>query len=141
MTILSDRVGKVKPSATLAITAKANELKAKGIQIVSMGSGEPDFDTPKNVQQAAVEAIHNGQTRYTAVDGTPELKQAIIDKFKRENNLKYSATEVMVSSGGKQVFYNLCQALLNKGDEVIIPSPYGYLIRTWLFWQMPHRLS
>ncbi|MBT4923248.1 MAG: pyridoxal phosphate-dependent aminotransferase, partial [Candidatus Thioglobus sp.] len=115
---------KVKPSATLAITAKANELKAKGIQIVSMGSGEPDFDTPKNVQQAAVEAIHNGQTRYTAVDGTPELKQAIIDKFKRENNLKYSATEVMVSSGGKQVFYNLCQALLNKGDEVIIPSPY-----------------
>jgi len=124
MTILSDRVGKVKPSATLAITAKANELKAKGIQIVSMGSGEPDFDTPKNVQQAAVEAIHNGQTRYTAVDGTPELKQAIIDKFKRENNLKYSATEVMVSSGGKQVFYNLCQALLNKGDEVIIPSPY-----------------
>jgi aspartate aminotransferase len=124
MTILSDRVGKVKPSATLAITAKANELKAKGIQIVSMGSGEPDFDTPKNVQQAAVEAIHNGQTRYTAVDGTPELKQAIIDKFKRENNLKYSTTEVMVSSGGKQVFYNLCQALLNKGDEVIIPSPY-----------------
>ncbi len=85
MTILSDRVGKVKPSATLAITAKANELKAQGIQIVSMGSGEPDFDTPKNVQQAAVEAIHNGQTRYTAVDGTPELKQAIRDKFKREN--------------------------------------------------------
>ncbi|HIG89227.1 MAG TPA: pyridoxal phosphate-dependent aminotransferase, partial [Candidatus Thioglobus sp.] len=124
MTILSDRVGKVKPSATLAITAKANELKAQGIQIVSMGSGEPDFDTPKNVQQAAVEAIHNGQTRYTAVDGTPELKQAIRDKFKRENNLEYSPTEVMVSSGGKQVFYNLCQAILNNGDEVIIPSPY-----------------
>ena len=124
MTILSDRVQKVKPSATLAVTAKANELKAQGIQIVPMGSGEPDFDTPKNIQQAAVEAIHNGQTRYTAVDGTPDLKNAIISKFKRENNLDYSATEVMVSSGGKQVFYNLCQAVLDQGDEVIIPAPY-----------------
>lgn len=124
MTILSDRVGKVKPSATLAVTAKANELKAQGIQIVPMGSGEPDFDTPVNIQQAGIDAIKNGQTRYTAVDGTPDLKNAIIDKFKRENNLDYSATEVMVSSGGKQVFYNLCQAVLNKGDEVIIPAPY-----------------
>jgi aspartate aminotransferase len=124
MTILSDRVQKVKPSATLAVTAKANELKAQGIQIVPMGSGEPDFDTPKNIQQAAVEAIHNGQTRYTAVDGTPDLKNAIISKFKRENNLDYSLTEVMVSSGGKQVFYNLCQAVLDQGDEVIIPAPY-----------------
>ena len=124
MTILSDRVQKVKPSATLAVTAKANELKAQGIQIVPMGSGEPDFDTPENIQQAAVEAIHNGQTRYTAVDGTPDLKNAIISKFKRENNLDYSLTEVMVSSGGKQVFYNLCQAVLDQGDEVIIPAPY-----------------
>ena len=124
MTILSDRVQKVKPSATLAVTAKANELKAQGVQIVPMGSGEPDFDTPKNIQQAAVEAIHNGQTRYTAVDGTPDLKNAIISKFKRENNLDYSVTEVMVSSGGKQVFYNLCQAVLDQGDEVIIPAPY-----------------
>jgi Aspartate/tyrosine/aromatic aminotransferase len=124
MTILSDRVGKVKPSATLAVTAKANELKAQGIQIVPMGSGEPDFDTPVNIQQAGIDAIKNGQTRYTAVDGTPDLKNAIIDKFKRENNLDYSATEVMVSSGGKQVFYNLCQAVLDKGDEVIIPAPY-----------------
>ncbi len=124
MTILSHRVNKVKPSATLAITAKANELKSQGIQIVSMGSGEPDFDTPENIQQAGINAIKNGQTRYTAVDGTPELKNAIIDKFKRENNLDYTATEVMVSSGGKQVFYNLCQAILNTGDEVIIPSPY-----------------
>ncbi|SMN17136.1 Aspartate aminotransferase [uncultured Candidatus Thioglobus sp.] len=121
---LSQRVQKVKPSATLAVTAKANELKAQGIQIVPMGSGEPDFDTPKNIQQAGIDAINNGQTRYTAVDGTPVLKQAIIDKFKRENNLEYSNTEVMVSSGGKQVFYNLCQAVLNKGDEVIIPAPY-----------------
>jgi len=124
MTILSDRVGKVKPSATLAVTAKANELKAQGIQIVPMGSGEPDFDTPVNIQQAGIDAIKNGQTRYTAVDGTPDLKNAIIDKFKRENNLDYSDTEVMVSSGGKQVFYNLCQAVLDKGDEVIIPAPY-----------------
>jgi len=131
MTILSDRVGKVKPSATLAVTAKANELKAQGIQIVPMGSGEPDFDTPVNIQQAGIDAIKNGQTRYTAVDGTPDLKNAItdlknaiIDKFKRENGLDYSATEVMVSSGGKQVFYNLCQAVLDQGDEVIIPAPY-----------------
>lgn len=121
---LSQRVQKVKPSATLAVTAKANELKAQGIQIVPMGSGEPDFDTPKNIQQAGIDAINNGDTRYTAVDGTPVLKQAIIDKFKRENNLNYTNTEVMVSSGGKQVFYNLCQAVLNEGDEVIIPAPY-----------------
>ncbi|MDC0430739.1 pyridoxal phosphate-dependent aminotransferase [Candidatus Thioglobus sp.] len=121
---LSKRVQKVKPSATLAVTAKANELKSQGIQIVPMGSGEPDFDTPINIQKAAIEAIHNGQTRYTAVDGTPALKQAIIDKFKRQNNLDYTDTQVMASSGGKQVFYNLCQAVLDKGDEVIIPSPY-----------------
>lgn len=121
---LSDRVQKVKPSATLAVTAKANELKAQGIQIIPMGSGEPDFDTPKNVQQAGIDAINNAQTRYTAVDGTPELKNAIINKFKRENNLDYTINEVMVSSGGKQVFYNLCQAVLNANDEVIIPAPY-----------------
>jgi aspartate aminotransferase len=121
---LSQRVQKVKPSATLAVTAKAGELKAQGIQIVPMGSGEPDFDTPINIQKAAIEAINNGETRYTAVDGTPALKQAIIDKFKRENNLDYSNAEVMVSSGGKQVFYNLCQAVLDSGDEVIIPAPY-----------------
>lgn len=120
----SNRVNKIKPSATLAITAKSNELKAQGIQIVPMGSGEPDFDTPKNIQNAAIIAIKNGQTRYTAVDGTPELKNAIINKFKRENNLHYTATEVIASSGGKQVFYNLCQAVLNQGDEVIIPAPY-----------------
>ncbi len=124
MNILSRRVIKVKPSATLAVTAKANELKAQGIQIVPMGSGEPDFDTPKNIQEAAINAIKGGQTRYTAVDGTPELKNVIINKFKRDNDLSYTATEVMVSSGGKQVFYNLCQAVLDTSDEVIIPSPY-----------------
>ena len=94
------------------------------MQIVSMGSGEPDFDTPVNIQKAATRAIAAGETRYTAVDGTPQLKKAICEKFKRENNLDYSDNEVMVSSGGKQVFYNLCQAILSKGDEVIIPTPY-----------------
>lgn len=121
---LSNRVQQIKPSATLAVTAKANELKAQGIKIISMGSGEPDFDTPENIKTAAITAINNGQTRYTAVDGTTELKQAIINKFKRENGLEYQTDEVMVSSGGKQVFYNLAQAILNKDDEVIIPAPY-----------------
>jgi aspartate aminotransferase len=123
-TILSNRVQKIKPSATLAVSDKAKQLKAQGVQIVSMGSGEPDFDTPVNIQKAATQAIGAGETRYTAVDGTPQLKKAICEKFKRENGLDYSANEVMVSSGGKQVFYNLCQAILSKGDEVIIPTPY-----------------
>jgi aspartate aminotransferase len=123
-TILSNRVQKIKPSATLAVSDKAKQLKAQGVQIVSMGSGEPDFDTPVNIQKAATQAIGAGETRYTAVDGTPQLKKAICEKFKRENGLDYSANEVMVSSGGKQVFYNLCQAILSKGDEVIIPAPY-----------------
>ena len=123
-TILSNRVQKIKPSATLAVSDKAKQLKAQGVQIISMGSGEPDFDTPVNIQKAATQAISAGETRYTAVDGTPQLKNAICEKFKRENGLDYSANEVMVSSGGKQVFYNLCQAILSKGDEVIIPTPY-----------------
>jgi len=123
-TILSNRVQKNKPSAPLAVNDKAKQLKAQGVQIVSMGSGEPDFDTPVNIQKAATMAISSGETRYTAVDGTPQLKKAICEKFKRENGLDYSVNEVMVSSGGKQVFYNLCQAILSKGDEVIIPSPY-----------------
>jgi aspartate aminotransferase len=121
---LSDRVQNVKPSATLAVTAKATELKSQGIKIVPMGSGEPDFDTPMNIQQAGIQAINDGLTRYTPVDGTTDLKNAIIEKFKRDNNLNYSLTEVMVSSGGKQVFYNLCQSVINPGDEVIIPSPF-----------------
>ena len=123
-TILSNRVQKIKPSATLAVNDKAKQLKAQGVEIVSMGSGEPDFDTPVNIQKAATQAIGTGETRYTAVDGTPKLKKAICEKFKRENGLDYSDNEVMVSSGGKQVFYNLCQAILSKGDEVIIPTPY-----------------
>ena len=123
-TILSNRVQKIKPSATLVVNEKAKQLKAQGVHIVSMGSGEPDFDTPVNIQKAATQAIGAGDTRYTAVDGTPQLKKAICEKFKRENGLEYSDNEVMVSSGGKQVFYNLCQAILSKGYEVIIPSPY-----------------
>jgi len=123
-TILSNRVQKIKPSATLAVSDKAKQLKSQGVQIVSMGSGEPDFNTPVNIQKAATQAIDAGETRYTAVDGTPQLKKAICEKFKRENGLDYSVNEVMVSSGGKQVFYNLCQAILSNGDEVIIPAPY-----------------
>ena len=123
-TILSNRVQKIKPSATLAVSDKAKQLKDQGVQIVSMGSGEPDFDTPVNIQKAAAQAIGDGETRYTAVDGTPKLKKAICEKFKKDNGLDYSENEVMVSSGGKQVFYNLCQAILNKGNEIIIPAPY-----------------
>jgi aspartate aminotransferase len=121
---LSDRIQKVKPSSTLAVAAKAAELRAQGKDIVGLGTGEPDFDTPEPIKQAAIQAIINGATKYTAVDGTPSLKKAIINKFKRDNNLEYSASQILVSSGGKQSFFNLCQALLNQGDEVIIPAPY-----------------
>lgn len=121
---LSNRVQSIKPSATLAITAKAKALRAEGKAIIGLGAGEPDFDTPDNIKQAAIEAINKGFTKYTAVGGTPELKQAICDKFKRDNELDYAPEQILVSSGGKQSFYNLCQALLNKGDEVIIPAPY-----------------
>ena len=121
---LSDRVQRIKPSPTLAVTAKANALKAAGKDIIGLGAGEPDFDTPDHIKQAAIDAIHKGMTKYTAVDGTAELKQAIVDKFARENQLAFTADQVLVSCGGKQSFYNLAQALLNPGDEVIIPAPY-----------------
>ena len=121
---LSNRIQKVKPSATLAITAKAQELRAEGKDIIGLGAGEPDFDTPEHIKQAGIKAIESGFTRYTAVDGTAGLKAAIIAKFKRDNQLDYQPGQILVSSGGKQSFYNLCQALLNDGDEVIIPAPY-----------------
>ncbi len=124
MASLSDRVNRVKPSLTLVITAKAAELKRAGKDIISLGAGEPDFDTPENIKAAGIAAINNGQTRYTAVDGTPDLKEAIRAKFKRDNNLDYAMNQILVSSGGKQSFFNLCQAALNDGDEVIIPAPY-----------------
>ena len=121
---LADRVSRIKPSATLAITARANQIRAEGGDILSLAAGEPDFDTPEHVKEAAITAIRQGKTKYTAVAGTPSLKEAIIGKFRNDNGLEYSANEVMVSCGAKQVIYNLCQALLNDGDEAIIPAPY-----------------
>jgi aspartate aminotransferase len=121
---LSNRVQLIKPSPTLAVTNKANELRAAGHDIIGLGAGEPDFDTPDNIKQAAIKAIHEGQTKYTAVDGTPALKQAIIKKFKRDNGFDYDTNQILVSSGGKHSFFNLAIALLNPGDEVIIPAPY-----------------
>tara|TARA_R110002050_G_scaffold9504_1_gene33134 strand:+ start:283327 stop:284571 length:1245 start_codon:yes stop_codon:yes gene_type:complete len=121
---LSQRVQSIKPSPTLAITARAAVLKAEGKDIIGLGAGEPDFDTPDNIKQAAIAAINNGKTKYTAVDGTAELKQAVIDKLSRDNGLDYQATQILVSVGGKQSFFNLSQALLDHGDEVIIPAPY-----------------
>jgi len=121
---LSDRVNKVKPSSTLAVAAKAAELRAQGKDIVGLGTGEPDFDTADFIKQAAIQAIKDGATKYTAVDGTPSLKQAIIDKFERDNQLSYQANQILVSCGGKQSFFNLCQAYIQQGDQVIIPSPY-----------------
>lgn len=121
---LSSRVQSIKPSPTLAVTNKAAELRAAGLDIIGLGAGEPDFDTPDHIKAAAIEAIHNGQTKYTAVDGTPALKKAIITKFKRDNGLDYEANQILVSSGGKQSFFNLALAVLNAGDEAIIPAPY-----------------
>ncbi len=121
---LSTRVKAVKPSPTLAITARAAELRAKGEDVIGLGAGEPDFDTPDHIKEAAIEAIRAGKTKYTAVDGTASLKQAVIDKFKRDNGLDYAPDQILVSSGGKQSFYNLAQAILDAGDEVIIPAPY-----------------
>ena len=121
---LSHRVQRVKPSPTLAVTARAAALRAAGQNIIGLGAGEPDFDTPDHIKEAAIRAIRNGATRYTAVDGTAELKTAIINKFQRDNGLNYRPEEILVSCGGKQSFYNMVQALLNPGDEVIIPAPY-----------------
>ena len=121
---LSTRVQKVKPSPTLAITARAAALRAEGKDVIGLGAGEPDFDTPDHIKQAAIEAINNGQTKYTPVDGTVSLKQAVIDKFKRDNGFDYQPDQVLVSCGGKQSFYNLAQAILDPEDEVIIPAPY-----------------
>ena len=121
---LSQRVQRIKPSPTLAVTARAAELRAAGKDIIGLGAGEPDFDTPAHIKAAAIEAIESGFTKYTAVGGTPQLKQAIIDKFERDNGLSYTPAQVLVSCGGKQSFFNLSQALLDAGDEVIIPAPY-----------------
>jgi aspartate aminotransferase len=121
---LSTRVQAIKPSPTLAVTALAASLKAQGKDIIGLGAGEPDFDTPQHIKDAAIAAINKGFTKYTAVDGTPSLKAAIIAKFKRDNGLNYSPKQVLVSCGGKQSFFNLVQAVINPGDEVVIPAPY-----------------
>ncbi len=122
--LVSQRIRAIKPSPTLAINAKAVSMRQAGVDVISFGVGEPDFDTPKHIRDEAVRAMEEGFTRYTAVGGIPELKDAIIEKFRRDNNLSYERDEVMVSCGGKHVLYNLAQALLNPGDEVIIPAPY-----------------
>ena len=124
MSIVSNNLKRIKPSPTIAVTSKAREMRESGKDVIGLGAGEPDFDTPDNVKEAAIEAIKKGDTKYTAVDGTPALKKAIVDKFKRENNLSYTMDQVTVGTGGKQVIYNAFMATLNKGDEVIIPAPF-----------------
>ena len=124
MPFLSDTLARVKPSATIAVTNKARELKAQGRDVIGLGAGEPDFDTPDNIKAAAKRAIDAGNTKYTAVDGIPELKAAICEKFRRENGLRYTPEQVTVGTGGKQVLYNALMATCNPGDEVIIPAPY-----------------
>ena len=124
MSIISDSLKKIKPSPTIAVTQKARELKAAGKDVIGLGAGEPDFDTPDNIKQAAIKAINDGDTKYTAVDGTPALKKAIVEKFKKENNLDYTTDQITVGAGGKHVIYNAMMATLNEGDEVIVPAPY-----------------
>lgn len=124
MSFLSATLDRVKPSPTIAVTTKAQELKAAGRDVIGLGAGEPDFDTPQNIKDAAVTAIADGKTKYTAVDGIPELKEAICAKFARDNELTYTPSQVTVGTGGKQVIYNAFMATLNAGDEVIIPAPY-----------------
>ena len=124
MSFIADQLSRIKPSPTIAVTSKAAELRAAGRDVIGLGAGEPDFDTPDNIKEAAIKAIHEGKTKYTAVDGTPELKAAIVAKFARENGLEYTPQQVTVGTGGKQVLYNALMATLNPGDEVLIPTPY-----------------
>jgi len=124
MAFLADALSRVKPSATIAVSQKARELKAKGRDVISLGAGEPDFDTPDNIKKAAIDAMNRGQTKYTAVAGIIELREAIAKKYKRENNLDYTANQVIVGTGGKQILFNAFMATLNPGDEVVIPAPY-----------------
>jgi len=124
MALIANSLSRIKPSPTIAVTNLARELKAAGRDIIGLGAGEPDFDTPDHIKEAAIQAIRDGDTKYTAVDGTPALKQAIVEKFKRENGLAYSPAEVTVGTGGKQVLYNAFIATLDPGDEVLIPAPY-----------------
>src|ERR1700733_6446840 len=125
MAFIADQIMRIKPSATIAVTDKARALKAAGRDVIGLGAGEPDFDTPENIKEAAIKAIRDGKAaKYTAVDGIPELKAAIARKFKRENELTYQPSQVIISTGGKQVLYNALVATINPGDEVLIPAPY-----------------
>ncbi|CUW42800.1 class I aminotransferase [Brucella vulpis] len=124
MAFLADALSRVKPSATIAVSQKARELKAKGKDVIVLGAGDPDFDTPENIKQAAIAAINRGETKYTPVSGIPQLRQAIVSKFKRENGLDYKPEQTIVGTGGKQILFNAFMATLNPGDEVIIPAPY-----------------
>ena len=124
MAFLADVLSRVKPSATIAMTQKARDLKAKGREVISLSVGEPDFDTPDNIKQAAIKAIERGETKYPPVLGIPPLREAIAAKFKRENGLDYKATDTIVATGGKQILYNAFLVTMNEGDEVIIPAPY-----------------
>ena len=124
MTFISDSLNRIKPSATMVITAKAAQLKREGKKVIGLSAGEPDFDTPDHVKVAAIDAIHKGYTKYTNVEGIPELRQAIIDKFKKDNGLSYSINDVIVGTGGKQILFNALVSSINKDDEVIIPAPY-----------------
>ena len=124
MGFISDALNRIKPSATMAATQKARDLKAQGVDVIGLGAGEPDFDTPDNIKEAAIEAIRRGETKYTAVDGIPELKAAICAKFKRENGLDYAPNQAFVAPGGKPIIFNAMVATLNPGDEVVIPTPY-----------------
>src|SRR5438093_7596448 len=124
MAFLADSLARIKPSATIAVTQKARDLQAAGRDVIGLGAGEPDFDTPDNIKEAAIAAIRRGDTKYTAVDGTPALKAAIAGKFKRENKLAYKPEQITVSSGGKQVIFNALIATVEPGAEVIVPAPY-----------------
>ena len=124
MSFLSATLDRVKPSPTIAMNTKAGEMKAAGADVISLSAGEPDFDTPENIKAAAIRAIDAGKTKYTAPDGIAELKSAICEKFRRDNNLHYEKSQISISTGGKQVLYNALMATLNPGDEVVIPAPF-----------------
>ena len=124
MTFISDSLNRIKPSATMVITAKATQLKREGKKVIGLSSGEPDFDTPQHVKQAAIDAINSGYTKYTNIEGIPELRQSIVEKFKKDNDLNYNVSNVIVGTGGKQILFNALMSSLNKDDEVIIPAPY-----------------
>ena len=124
MTFISDSLNRIKPSATMVITAKATQLKREGKKVIGLSSGEPDFDTPQHVKQAAIDAINSGYTKYTNIEGIPELRQSIVEKFKKDNDLNYDISNVIVGTGGKQILFNALMSSLNKDDEVIIPAPY-----------------